>query len=48
MLDKVDNGEMISIDTLDKLLSEKDSVICFMGCAASLEHVINKFKELLK
>ena len=46
--EKLDGAEIISMDTLDELLKEKDSVVCFMGCAPSVEHLLNKYKELLQ
>lgn len=45
--DLLDNGEMISIDSLDKLLEYKNEVICFMSCA-SIEHERKELIELLK
>ena len=46
--EKLDGAKIISMDTLDELLKEKDSVVCFMGCAPSVEHLLNKYKELLQ
>ena len=45
--DALENGEIISLDTIDKLSSEKDSVVCFMGCAY-VDNLINAYKNLLK
>ncbi len=45
--DALENGEIISLDTIDKLSSEKDSVVCFMGCAY-VDNLINAYKDLLK
>lgn len=45
--DKIDGAEIISVDTIDKLKDEKDSVVCFMGCAY-VDGIINAYKELLK
>lgn len=45
--DALENGEIISLDTIDKLSSEKDSVVCFMGCAY-VDNLINAYKALLK
>ena len=42
ILDKIDNGELISPDTISKLDNELDSVICFMSCA----HVSDLIKAL--
>ena len=38
---------MISLDTIDKLKEEKDSVVCFMGCAP-VDKLIDKFKNVIK
>lgn len=38
IFDLLDNGEMISDDTIDKLLEFKNEVIAFMSCA-SIEHM---------
>ena len=46
ILDGLDNGELISLDTIDKL-GKEEQVVCFMGCAY-LEGLINKYKEYLK
>ncbi len=45
--EKIDGGEIISEDTIDKLKDEKDSIVCFMGCAY-VDGLINAYKELLK
>ena len=42
----LDSGEIISESTIDKLLKEKDSVVCFMGCAY-VDGLINAYKEEL-
>lgn len=44
ILEKLKNGEMISEDTIDKLLKHKNAVICFMSCA-SIAHLKEKFEE---
>lgn len=41
------SGEIISESTIDKLLKEKDSVVCFMGCAY-VDGLINAYKEELQ
>ena len=46
IIDGLDNGELISLDTIDKL-ENKDQVVCFMGCAY-LEGLVNKYKEYLR
>ena len=43
----LDSGEIISESTIDKLLKEKDSVVCFMGCAY-VDGLINEYKEELQ
>ena len=46
ILDGLENGELISLETIDKL-GKEDQVVCFMGCAY-LEGLINKYKDYLK
>ena len=43
ILDGIENAELISVDTIDKLSDELDSVICFMSCA-----YVDKLIEALK
>ena len=45
--DALDGGEIISVDTIDKLKNEFDSVVCFMGCAY-VDGLINAYKELIE
>ena len=47
IIDKLKNGEMISLDTIEKLKDEKDSVVCFMRCAY-VDKLIDSFKNLIK
>ncbi len=47
IIDQIENAEIISEETINKLENEKKSVICFMGCA-SVDHLIEKYKNLLK
>ena len=47
IVDNLKNGEMISLDTIDKLKDEKDSVVCFLSCAY-VDKLIDKFKTLIK
>ena len=47
IVDGLENGDMISLETIDKLKDEKDSVVCFMGCA-SVDKLIDKFKNVIK
>ena len=43
----LNNGEKISIETINKLVEEKDSVICFMSCA-HIANYISAYKDLIK
>lgn len=47
IIDKLDGGEIISEETLDKLKGETDSVVCFMGCAY-VDSLISKFKKIIE
>ena len=47
IIDQLENGDIISTDTIDKLKDYTDSVICFMGCAY-VDGLINAFKEIIK
>ena len=47
IVDNLKNGDMISMDTIDKLKEEKDSVVCFMSCAY-VDNLIDSFKNLIK
>lgn len=47
IVDNLKNAEMISLDTMDKLKDEKDSVVCFMSCAY-VDKLIDSFKNLIK
>ena len=47
IIDKLNNGDIISDETISKLSNEKDSVVCFMGCAY-VDSLIDGFKELMK
>ncbi len=46
IVNDMENGELISEETIDKLKNEKDSVVCFMGCA-SVEEIKTAFKNIL-
>lgn len=46
ILDGLSNGEMISEETVSKLLEHKGSVVCFMSCA-SIAHLKENFEKLL-
>ncbi len=43
----LNNGDMISEETVDKLLKHKNAVICFMSCA-SIQHMKDNYEELIK
>lgn len=45
IIDKLDNGDIISEDTINKLKDEKDSVICFMSCAY-VDSLISAYKDM--
>lgn len=47
IIEKLNDGEIISEDTISKLSRELDSVVCFMSCAY-VDNLINKFKDLIK
>lgn len=44
--DNLENAEIISISTINKLANEKSSVVCFMGCAY-VDGILNAFKKIL-
>ena len=47
IIDRLNNGDIISDETISKLSDEKDSVVCFMGCAY-VDSLIDGFKRLMK
>lgn len=47
IIDKLNDGDIISDETIDKLSEEKESVVCFMGCAY-VDSLISGFKEVIK
>lgn len=47
ILKDLTNGEMISEDTVSKLLAHKNAVICFMSCA-DISHIKDGYEKLLK
>ena len=47
VLDKIEGGEIISEETINKLEKEKDSIVCFMSCAY-VNHLIDGFKKLIE
>ena len=46
ILDEIEDSEIISEDTIDKLKNYKNDVICFMSCA-SVSHLIDELKKIL-
>lgn len=46
IVDKLNNGDIISTDTINKLKENKDDVVCFMGCAY-VDGIINAYKNIL-
>ena len=46
IVDKLASGDIISLDTMDKLKNEKSSVVCFLGCAP-VDKLIDKFKSVI-
>lgn len=47
IIDKLNDAEIISVECIDKLKAEKDSVVCFMSCAY-VDTLISAFKEIIK
>lgn len=47
IIDKLNGGDIISDETIDKLSNEKESVVCFMGCAY-VDSLIAGFKDIIK
>ncbi len=47
LIKRIPNSEKISLDTCDKLLKHKNSVLCFMSCT-NIYVLLDKYKELLK
>ena len=47
IIDKLNNGDIISIEEINKLKDNKDDVVCFMGCAY-VDGILNAYKDLLK
>ena len=46
IVNEIENAEIISEETIDKLSNEIDSVVCFMSCA-HIDNLIKSFKTLL-
>ncbi len=47
LIKQIPNSEKISLETVDKLLVHKNSVMCFMSCT-NIYVILDKYKELLK
>ena len=47
LISKINNAEKISIDSVNKLLEYKDTVICFMSCA-NITPIIEEFENIIK
>ena len=47
LIEKIPNSEKINLETTQKLLLHKNSVICFMSCT-NIYIILDKFKELIK
>ena len=46
IIEKLNDGDIISEDEINKLSNELDSVVCFMSCAY-VDNLINRFKDLI-
>jgi len=46
IISNLNNGDIISIDTINKITPFLDSIICVMGCAP-VDHIIAAIKELI-
>ena len=47
IVDNLKNGDMISLETIDKLKDETSSVVCFLSCAY-VDNLIDSFKNIIK
>lgn len=47
LIEKIPNAERVSVDTVDKLLNHKNSVICFMSCT-NIYEILNAFRDKIK
>lgn len=45
LIEKIPNAELISIDSIDKLLEYNNTVLCFMSCA-NISNMVNRYLEL--
>lgn len=46
IIDKIEDGEIIANDTISKIGTDKDTVVCFMSCAHT-DDLIKSYKEYL-
>ena len=46
LLEKITNGQKLSMETIELLLQHKNQVICFMSCA-NITPIIEKFKKII-
>ena len=46
IVERLNHGDIISEETIGKLINDLDSVVCFMSCAY-VDKLIDKFKELV-
>lgn len=46
LIEKIKNAEKISINTVDKLLKHKGSVLCFMSCT-NIYLILDEFKKII-
>lgn len=47
IVDNLKNGDMISLETIDKLKDETSSVVCFLSCAY-VDNLIDSYKNIIK
>ena len=47
LIKQIPNSDKVSLETVDKLLTHKNSVMCFMSCT-NIYVILDKYKELLK
>ena len=47
LIKEINNGEKISLETIDNLKDLHNTVICFMSCA-TISPMVEKTKEILK
>lgn len=47
LIEKIKNSEKISIETVDKLIKHKNSVLCFMSCT-NISTLLDEFKKKIK